>query len=259
MEDKFVNHVRNEISNVVKITNAVYKILEFFPESDPLKNKAKEKALSIMENLILSANRRVGKEDWISLRDYLQERPEKPPNGLLEDIEILLSLLKLGKLQGWINDVNFLIIYNEYEKIKKEIPQILPAYGLPMPEILKGGNIDNKESLLYTGPEEEKLNIPSDSPSVKTEKLKPNLSVIKSSEGKEKKHNNPEGFISERQAKILKFLKENKKAQVTDLKKVLSDVTKRTIRRDLDDLLKKGSIVRAGEWNQVFYQISANN
>jgi len=42
MENKFL-----------KLTNTVYKVLEFFPESDPLKNRAKDKALAIMEHLIL--------------------------------------------------------------------------------------------------------------------------------------------------------------------------------------------------------------
>ncbi|MBI2050007.1 MAG: DeoR/GlpR transcriptional regulator [Candidatus Staskawiczbacteria bacterium] len=62
-------------------------------------------------------------------------------------------------------------------------------------------------------------------------------------------------MISERQKKILQILNEKGKAQVSDFKNVLIDVTKRTIRRDLDELLKNGKIVRVGEWNQVFYQI----
>ena len=36
---------------------------------------------------------------------------------------------------------------------------------------------------------------------------------------------------------------------------ILPDITKRTIRRDLDELLESGKIVRVGEFNQVFYQI----
>ena len=204
MENRFVNPVRDQgvseeqqkrqtplevnkpltgqISNGVKITSAVYKLLEFFPEAEPLKNRAKEKALSIMENL----------------------NKEKTSGQLLEDIEILLNFLKLGKSQGWLNDTNFLIISNEYEKIKKEI------------EILKPENLVAKE----------------------------NSGTVHGQ--------------SPRQEKILKFLKENEKAQVMDLKAVLTDVTKRTIRRDLDELLKMGKITRIGEWNQVFYKLEKN-
>lgn len=240
MEDKFV-----------KITNTVYKMLEFFPESEPLKNRAKEKALSIMENLILLEKRKSGEGEWVSLKEYLQGTQEKPPNDLSEDIEILLSFLKLGKFQGWISDANFLIICNEYEKIKKEIEiDPHPSYNKsPVIEILKKINTSNKE---------ESQRMEAELPPIKVEESKPPLLINKPTEDKEKKQKN-QNIFSERQNEILKFLKKNKKAQVMDLKKVLNDVTKRTIRRDIDDLLKKGSIVRVGEWNQVFYQISENN
>jgi DeoR/GlpR family transcriptional regulator of sugar metabolism len=51
-------------------------------------------------------------------------------------------------------------------------------------------------------------------------------------------------------------LDKNKKAQVMDLQKVLPDITKRTIRRDLEDLLRASKIMRMGEFNQVFYKIA---
>jgi len=67
----------------------------------------------------------------------------------------------------------------------------------------------------------------------------------------------PESFapiFSDRQKKILDFLQEHKKAQVMDLQTILPNITKRTIRRDLDELLKMGRIIRLGEFNQVFYR-----
>ena len=101
--------------NFLKLTNAVYKLLEFFPESDPLKNRAKDKALSIMEDLTL-INETSG---WTSFNK------EKIKVKILEDIEILLGYFWIGRSQGWLNQANCLIISNEYEKIKKEI-------GLPI-------------------------------------------------------------------------------------------------------------------------------
>ena len=99
MEDKFL-----------KLTNTVYRLLEFFPESDPLKNRAKDKALSIMENLILADET----SGWASFKK------EKDKEMISEDIDILLGYLWIGKTQGWLNSVNCLIISNEYEKIKKQ-------------------------------------------------------------------------------------------------------------------------------------------
>ncbi|OGZ64128.1 MAG: hypothetical protein A3A98_04075 [Candidatus Staskawiczbacteria bacterium RIFCSPLOWO2_01_FULL_40_39] len=197
--------------NFVKITNAVYKLLDFFPDSDPLKNKAKEKALAILDNLTLISNN----HGWVSLQK------EKASAQLLDDIGMLENYLAIGKHQGWIGHINFLIIVKEYRQIMNEISppkgslrrniQIASAIAKDVPEVLN--------------------NAP------KSIEIKDDAS----------------GY-SERQTKILKILSEREKAQVSDFIKELPDITKRTIRRDLDDLLKRGKVIRIGEWNQVFYK-----
>lgn len=167
----------------LKLTNAVYKVLEFFPESDPIKNRAKDRALEIVEN------------------------------PTLENIDILLGYLWIAKTQGWLNSVNYLIISNEYEKIKKNIE--------PQNDFVKLETI-----------------------------LKP---IMAENKPKEKIISEPN--LPERQKIIVEFLGNNGRAQVMDLQKVLPKITKRTIRRDLDELLKNGKIVRIGEFNQIFYQL----
>lgn len=61
--------------------------------------------------------------------------------------------------------------------------------------------------------------------------------------------------LSPRQSKIVEILQSKEKAQVWELQKVLPEVTKRTLRRDLDDLLSRKLIERQGEWNAVFYRL----
>lgn len=177
MEDKFII-----------LTNVVYSVLEFFPESDPLKNKAKEKALSILETLMEAAPR-----DGASL-------------ALLgRDIDILLGYLKIAEKQGWMSNLNYLIISYQYEKIKEKKVIEEPALAKTTVRQVK----------------------------------KPELSNF---------------LLNKRQIKILEFLKNKEKVQVMDLQTVLTDVTKRTIRRDLEELLAEGKIVRSGEFNQIFYK-----
>ena len=62
----------------------------------------------------------------------------------------------------------------------------------------------------------------------------------------------------DRQEKILAFLKENGRAQVWQIKQVLPEVTKRTLRRDFEHMLEQGLIERKGEKNDTFYQIKVN-
>lgn len=65
----------------------------------------------------------------------------------------------------------------------------------------------------------------------------------------------PKSRLSTRQTRILELMRNKPKTQVWELQKVLPEVTKRTLRRDLDDLLHRHLIIRQGEWNEVFYQI----
>ncbi len=165
----------------VKLTSAVYRILDYFPEGDPLKYKTKEKVLVLMENLI-------------------SKKQEK--NKIVEDIDILLGCLQIGKDQGWLNSLNSLIVINEYQKIKNGFLSVVNTEG-----------VQKRDAPSFV------LNFP------------------------------------KRQKIILDFLSKNEKAQVVDLQKVLPEVTKRTIRRDLDELLAGKRISRSGEFNQIFYKI----
>lgn len=61
--------------------------------------------------------------------------------------------------------------------------------------------------------------------------------------------------LSERQEKILNFLKQNGQTQVWQLKQIFPEVSKRTLRRDFCHLLKEGKIERIGQRNETSYQL----
>jgi len=63
---------------------------------------------------------------------------------------------------------------------------------------------------------------------------------------------------TERQEKILEILKEKGKIQVGQVKEFFPNVSKRTLRRDFQNLLKKGIIERIGEKNKTFYKLKEN-
>ena len=99
--------------------------------------------------------------------------------------------------------------------------------------------------------------------------LKEELKEGKLSVSSEKKKGNPTDlgipsetlpalpyYNSSRQEKILAFLKENGRAQVWQVKQILPEVTKRTLRRDFENMLRQGIIERVGEKNDTFYQIA---
>jgi len=70
-----------------------------------------------------------------------------------------------------------------------------------------------------------------------------------------KKENSVQKF-DPRKEKIMEVLKNKEKIQVQDIIKVLPIVSKRTIRRDFNDLIKKGIIKRVGKGNETFYALN---
>jgi len=62
--------------------------------------------------------------------------------------------------------------------------------------------------------------------------------------------------LKHRQKKLLEILEKAGQAQVNELKNFFPDISKRTLRRDIDVLLKKGLILRKGQWNDVFYTLA---
>ena len=59
--------------------------------------------------------------------------------------------------------------------------------------------------------------------------------------------------MNERQEKILAVLKEKEKAQVWQIKQIFPEVSKRTLRRDFENLFKRGIIKRMGDRNETYY------
>jgi len=136
-------------------------------------------------------------------------------------IDALLSHLNRAKQKGGVNPENFSILEVEYGKIKNLL-QIFYEFEEP---IVEGAR--EKSAPAEKNPREEII-----SPQERLE-------------------------LSERQRRILEFLKAKQKVQVWELQKILPQVTKRTLRRDLDDLLQRDFIQRKGEWNAVFYELKS--
>ncbi|MDO8655006.1 MAG: DeoR family transcriptional regulator, partial [bacterium] len=143
------------------------------------------------------------------------------------------SILNQVKDGSKVNPKNFAILEQEYKKI----PDLLVEFFVSQ-NLLNQGK-DEREELPKPG-----LGFEEDVPEPglgrgvsPSTTLRANLSV--------------------RQEKILEFLKSKEKAQVWELQKMLPEpVTKRTLRRDMDDLMQKGRVERQGEWNGVFYKLN---
>lgn len=163
--------------------------------------------------------------DLILLTDKEAVRAEKKRDLLFDlerQIDILLVYLGRAKKEGWVNPENFSVLEEEYGRIRDLF------------EVFEG----------VPGPKEAK-----EPQKIEKSEEKPAFDEVTV----DKQETEDRVSLTQRQKRIIEFLRVKENAQVWELQKVLPEVTKRTLRRDLDELLQKNLVERKGEWNAVSY------
>ncbi len=192
---------------IIKLTLALYRVTELFPQKEPLREKLRKQALEILGDLV---------PYYFSSDSLVLDSKKSEIDKIAKDIEILEDLLEIAQSQNWVDSRNFLVLKQEYVKIKKGV-----IYA----------NLD----LVDIAQQEKKS---TEKPTEKKDKellQKPKISL--------------------RQKKILEFLKTRERTQVWELQELFPGISKRTLRRDLENLLNQGIIERIGKWNETFYRI----
>lgn len=207
---------------LILFTEKIYQITLLFPKKEPLRYKMRETATAIFE-------------DFVGLtfsHDFKSAGVE-----LLVSLEVLDGFFQVAKKQSWANESDILAIQQEYANFKARIKQ--GDFGetdtkdqqLRFPEV----------SEISEFPESGDLNrLTGFAPEVMTAGF--DGEIIKEK-------------VNSRQRTILDFLKENGRAQVWQVKEILPDISKRTLRRDFEYMLKEGIINRIGQRNDTFYQL----
>jgi DNA-binding transcriptional ArsR family regulator len=221
---------------LIQITNKVYKTTLLFPKKEPLRYKIREIADDILSNFVYRQ----------SLQDinpgnfaFNRENQNKDSIFLLEkNLEILKSYFEVAKWQNWVSYFDILGIQDRYAKIqdglKKEIQKIEEKKRDLLEENIIQTN-DRAQSIEREINKEPKKDLASDVILSKKEEIK----------------------LDPRKTKILNFLRKTEKTQVQDIKKILPNVSKRTIRRDFVQLLDQRLVKKIGDKNNTFYQLIA--
>lgn len=140
-----------------------------------------------------------------------------------KDLEIIDSFLEVALVQNWVSPSEILAIKKEYDNLRGEFS-------------------------LFIKPENEEK---AEDPVIEVKpvnEVSPQ-SILQKQIVSEK---------SDRQEKIMGFLKESGRVQVWQVKQVFPEVSKRTLRRDFEAMLKSGIIERIGERNNTFYQVKVS-
>lgn len=198
----------------IRLVFATHRVIDALPVSPPEKQLKEE--IREAANVILA--------DLILLTAKDFTKPEKKQDLLFQverQIDVLLLYLEKAKQEGWVNPENFSLLVAEYGRIRELLEIFEDIQGESENKIKEQPKLEKKEPV-----------------------------SIKEIGQQEK---NQELGVTPRQKRIIEFLRTKADVQVWELQKVLPEVTKRTLRRDLDELLEKNIVARKGAWNTVSY------
>jgi len=227
--------------DLIELTNKLYKMTILFPKKEPLRYKMREVADEILANFTsLEALRNLNPGN---LADNWERRYKDLVFLAGKDLEILKSYFGVAKWQNWLDYFDVLEIEKEYDKIQSKIEQEIRDF-----EIITE-DVETKEQA-----EQEALRplvplVPIEKSPGFEQKFEQELPKQEAQTTQKK------DFLDSRKEKILEILKEKGRAQVWEINKILPEVSKRTLRRDFEKLLKHGLVERVGERSKTFYQL----
>ncbi len=216
------------------LTHAVWKVVDVSLESNLLKNKIKDLSSDILTKYTA----------YISENNY--------DESMTKSIDSLIALLSLAQKTSNIREINFLILKNEYKKIKFYI-----SSKLEISQISQIGDESKREVIEKDVKTKiDKIKKSHDSP----HQEKSSANTNKNNYPKTFKFENskPNTKINERQEVIINFFKEgkNEKIRLKDVKKLFPNYTDRTIRNDLKGLCNMGVVLRSnGKGQGSFYYL----
>lgn len=133
-----------------------------------------------------------------------------------KDLQVIKAYFNVVKWQNWVSYFDILRIELEYDKVR-----------------------DYYRELEIQTKEEPACNAPTTT-----------SQMLTGAGGEKRVVKKP---LNLRKKKILDILKQREKVQVGDIKEIMGHVSKRTIRRDFDDLLKQNLVQRIGQSNGTYY------
>ena len=218
---------------IQKITEAVYRVTELFPDREPMKWEIREKSVSIFSVLVSIKNGNVLEKN---------SKFERIENAINQ----LLALLSLLSKSNSISSANFDILSDEYELVKKVILKLKQKQNLIKFDLGGENNIlpaPTTKNSTKGHSNGQRKSIGQDIGQVKTNKLVvnkqeknlPRLTRVKAGKGKDRKN------------KILSIIKDKKEVSIGELSSMISECSEKTIQRDLLDMINQGIVAKEGD------------
>ncbi len=204
----------------IRLTAALYRVTEDLPDLEPLKPGLREWGLKVLTTLLPYR--------FLAETDIDVETADEG----LKAVQTLRCLMEVSQGQRWIDQVNLLLLDQEYSRLEDLLKDIVSRLE---------GSEEETEREIRRGP------IP----------MRPNVTYNLNSPPADAQFDHFEPVASaNRQGKILEMIRHQPRIQMRQIQEKLNNVTSRTLRRDLDSLVRQGKITRIGRGTGTYYQMN---
>lgn len=200
----------------IQLTIGVYKVTEMFSKKEPLKILIRKRANLALADLIVLYSGSILNEKILIQR-------------ILENIAVLYGYFEIADQQNWMDKRNFLVLRANYDRIKNHLRKRTFAES----DRLIGLKDTNKGNFNEIFPKK----------------------IAFTSKNKDVNINSKTAGHKRRE-KIIKILEINKKICSKELLKEFPKISDRTIRRDIDYLIKNNIIKKQGNGIATFYELN---
>lgn len=267
-DDSFVQFIHKKL---LRISEAVYLVTNHINDSEPLKNKIRNRAIELVDMSVRIKRTKVLGHDIVLF------------NNLNTDILSLISFLELATIAGLINESNYFLLNRELTFMFDGITNKLKTYshfdttmsrsffdvGFSYPDTKKDENskgqiLKDKENLSHNGQVVIKDNI--DDKNSNFTKIIGNQGLTNESKDQNeeinyKGQNSSKNLLrtierADRSKLITDLLKDSKEMSVRDISALLPQFGEKTIQRELSKLVLSGVVVKKGEKRWTFYSLS---
>ena len=223
-----------------KITEALYRITDLFPEDEPLKWILRDKAMEIFNLTIFTKN-----DSFHQRVSYIEK--------ISSEIYRIVQFLEVGQATSFISSLNFEVIKREYLTLKdciyRKKDEALLQKKMPLLEECSKGHPDIVQD--YIGHEDNnqmsdrKQTFDAVNNTAKINKEK----IFQKNNIKNNILDNSNDLTDLRKNKIVGFIKSKKDLSVNigELINIFSGVSGKTIQRDLKKLVNRGILKEQGE------------
>ena len=198
-----------------ELTLALYRVTDFFPQGEILKRQLRERANEVFGG--------------VTEYGYADSR-EQGILALLAHVETIKGYLHIARSMRFVRPINLTILEREYEFL----------------ENLLKGELQCTKRDSRADQDKEEFGSSEDDLSRDRDRI---------DERSHNKHARADAHMTDRQKKILVYVKKAPRAKISDFYTLLTGVSAKTIQRDLRDLVQKDILRKNGEKRWTNYSL----